>query len=436
MMKNFLISFVSLFVLMFISCSSDDSSSGETVADDEIWFISTLPEIGSDIAMPSNMEIGVFMIDADRDSVIHENRRYRETSKKGEFIANKDQIFKKNDKSGKFQFVAYYPYSENIVNKQYEISLSDQSNQQRLESVLYGRSDIQEINTGTNTPVTLNFRRALAKLKFDITIGVGLSPADLKNLKADMHGMSISGKLDIDGNIVEKSDITPIPLLIGDRGASAEITVFPGASEGRSIVFKIADKQLTWNIPSDEVFDANKVHHFLVKLTDTKCYVWNTDENFEPLYEVGDYYPNSTEPQGVVYWIEPGSNGKHGKAFCLNIGNTTWGPRSLLGTTYVFFDAVDKENGLANTQKIESRSSSQQAIRFCRSQGETWYLPAIEELRLLYAQEQFTDRLPKAYCWSSTEEARRTAYAFDGVSKTQYLREKGKNHYVIPVCKF
>jgi hypothetical protein len=438
MIKKFLIGFASLFILVFMSCSSDESSSEGTVADDEIWFVSSLPDIGSDLAMPSSMEIGVFMIDADRDSVIHENRKYRESSKKGEFIANKDQIFKKNDKSGKLQFVAYYPYSEHIVDNRYEINLSNQNDQQRLETILYGRSDIQEINTSTNAPVTLNFRKALAKLKFDITIGVGLSPADLKNLKAEMHGMNTTGKLDIDGSIVEKSDVAPIPLLIGDRGASAAITIFPGGeSEKRSIIFKIADKQLTWNIPSDKVFDADKIHHMLVKLTDTKCYVWDTDENFEPLYEVGDYYPNSAEPQGIVYWIEPGSNGKHGKAFVSNFGHTVWGQSGgIFGSPNKFFGATSEDDGLANTQRIASISSREKSIQYCLSQGEGWYLPAIEELRFLYAQGQFVSQLPKGYCWSSTELDRRVSYVFDGISKAHYLLDKSKRQYVIPVCKF
>lgn len=442
-MKKALKFYVFISILIFTSCDKSDDDHQED--NSKIWFTSSFDESMKDYNWLPNSHLSVFMLDAEADTVLQKCNEYITNNEKGEFFAKKKDTFKETNISKRIQFKAFYPYSENALNENtYKINLTDQSKPQALD-ILYGKSDILEIKNNTeNRGVNLSFSKALVQIKFDITIGVGLSPADLKNLKAEIHGLNTVGELDLNGNIINKTQIAPISLSIGDRGATAEVVIFPGESQiNRKIIFLIGGKQLTWNIQENKVFDIPKTYYLNVKLTSTNCYIWDTDEDLKTIYSVGDYYPNQEESQGIVFWIEPGSNGQHGKIFSPKFGNEIWNHKEVGAKpmyVYYFYNATDPEDGFTNTKKIIEKRPYQRekAISFCTNLGEGWYLPAIKEIETLYSQEEIISKLPPTYelIWSSTEVDSHISFLYIPSIKNQSHGFKSDKNVVIPIRKF
>ena len=79
----------------------------------------------------------------------------------------------------------------------------------------------------------------------------------------------------------------------------------------------------------------------------------------------------------------------------------------------IVVDASSMSDGKANTDKVMSRSDSAEysAFEWCRAKGNDWYLPAIDELKLLYSVRDTINSTLKerggntlsGWCWSSTE---------------------------------
>lgn len=85
---------------------------------------------------------------------------------------------------------------------------------------------------------------------------------------------------------------------------------------------------------------------------------------------------------------------------------------------YGNFDATSSNDGFANTNKIIASSS---AARWCRAKGSEWYMPALDELWIIYnnintlnstLEEISGTELHSSYYWSSTEYSHDYAYAF------------------------
>lgn len=98
-------------------------------------------------------------------------------------------------------------------------------------------------------------------------------------------------------------------------------------------------------------------------------------------YKVGDYYDDGTK-RGVVFEVSDG--GRHGKIVSLEHSEQQW-------CSYEEFErkietgASDKTNGMNNQRKIQQISGWREkypAFAYCADQGEEWYLPAIEELKI------------------------------------------------------
>ena len=101
----------------------------------------------------------------------------------------------------------------------------------------------------------------------------------------------------------------------------------------------------------------------------------------ERTWKVGDYYDVDGK-KGVVFWVD--ATGKHGKITSLDQDQLRWctfnqfKKRIAVGTS-------SKINGKENTDKVMIRPDADEypAFTWCRSKGNDWYLPAIDELELL-----------------------------------------------------
>ncbi len=132
-------------------------------------------------------------------------------------------------------------------------------------------------------------------------------------------------------------------------------------------------------------------------------------------YKVGDYY-NENGKEGVVFEVWDG--GQHGKIVSMDETRAAWYKRVEWSEDKGYYNGTrtyaDSENdGKANTDKIMARSDRDYfpAFTWCRAKGDSWYLPAISELKIIYRSiETINATLSKHgvtigcnWHWSSTE---------------------------------
>lgn len=166
-------------------------------------------------------------------------------------------------------------------------------------------------------------------------------------------------------------------------------------------------------------------YYFITELTDENL----TEKQEEISYAVGNYYPNAVAPIGVVFWVDPESDGKSGKIAGLDdTSGITWANGfEIMNTTT---GANDKYNGRINMQVIVSQYdiSDYPAFEWVHNKNASdvsyedpdtkgiWYLPAIEEVKELHAVHRdntaFSEKLSiSANYWSSSESLSNTQRA-------------------------
>ena len=122
-------------------------------------------------------------------------------------------------------------------------------------------------------------------------------------------------------------------------------------------------------------------------------------------YKVGDYY-NDGKKEGVVFEVTP--DGRHGKIVSMTTSVLQWASDKVERKRLI--GANSRTDGVANmavVKAIDGWQSKYPAFKWCADLGEGWYLPAIEELKVVYKNRdklnsKLTDKLSNWY-WSSTE---------------------------------
>lgn len=138
------------------------------------------------------------------------------------------------------------------------------------------------------------------------------------------------------------------------------------------------------------------------------------------LYSIGDYYEKNGI-EGVIFYVD--KTGKHGKIVELYQSKDNfewctdhWSEAKKLGCS-------NRNDGFSNLQVIQKQPNWQQrfpAFAYCSSKGVGWYLPAINELRLITNNKKRLNKTislhggslicpnsyngnPWGWYWSSTE---------------------------------
>lgn len=169
------------------------------------------------------------------------------------------------------------------------------------------------------------------------------------------------------------------------------------------------------------------------------------------VYEVGDYY-NRDGKEGVVFDVW--DDGRHGKILSLDQSSKQlqWCTNKQLDKK-IDVGADSKSDGKVNTDKVMARGDADQypAFTWCRDKGADWYLPAIDELRLLLLNDSVHDVVNKTIAqkggtelydiglyWSSSEYNEFCAwYVYMGSGYTfNANRNKYRNLYVRAVSAF
>ena len=128
-------------------------------------------------------------------------------------------------------------------------------------------------------------------------------------------------------------------------------------------------------------------------------------------YSVGDFYNDGTK-KGVVF--EVSEDGKHGKIVSLYEVELQWCTKVQYHKD-IQVGANSKTDGKTNTDVVMQRSDCAEypAFRWCREQGEEWYLPSIDELQSIYWEKGLVNKtltqnsykeIRDSWYWSSTED--------------------------------
>ena len=126
-------------------------------------------------------------------------------------------------------------------------------------------------------------------------------------------------------------------------------------------------------------------------------------------YKVGDYY-NDGIKEGIVFEVYDG--GWHGKIVSVDESYELWAVSDVYKNAT---HATSKGDGMDNMRKIMKQPNWKKnypAFAWCASLGEGWYLPALDELKLIYHKKSVINRrldereyyeIGEYGYWSSTE---------------------------------
>ena len=122
-----------------------------------------------------------------------------------------------------------------------------------------------------------------------------------------------------------------------------------------------------------------------------------------PRYNVGDYYPNAQNPEGVVCYT--GEDKRHGRIISFEETTAKWDVSDFSS----FTGALSSSSGAVNDKKISDNGHP--AAYWCRRRGEGWFLPARYELSKASHNVVTINKALKAkgypevggFYWSSTE---------------------------------
>jgi hypothetical protein len=116
------------------------------------------------------------------------------------------------------------------------------------------------------------------------------------------------------------------------------------------------------------------------------------------VYAMGDYWPSAAAPEGIVFWVKPGSFGTQGKV--VGLGETyaaKWGPdndeeAAGVGDIRSYSSGADATRNLINKYRSSGTfATDYPAFHYIYNtvndddENGDWYLPARDELKMLYA---------------------------------------------------
>jgi len=397
-----------LFALLFFSCSSDDDwglQPGEQSSDGRIRFeigfagdngtyLRTATDAGFRTTWETDDEIGVFIVKGNGGLQASGNfadnvKLTRETDGTWKTDAGTTLYYPNDGET--LSFYAYYPYDAAMTDPTgYTFSVkADQSGDN------YNKSDLL-LAKAENVPksgnaVQLQFAHALSLVQvevkrevnmphfdgdFRVTLTSALPDAKL-NWASTLTGIGTATGIEM--HQVDGMDYT-YRALVPAQALDTECKV--------TFTQNTADNEIDMEYPGvkDVILTAGKVDKRRVTLG------WGIDPEHQ--YAVGDVYPHIGPAMGIVYWLEPGTDGKHGKAVSLDQTKIAWSSNS--STT----GATDQNNGRSNMRTIydlDSDFSGYPAFAWVHGKNAStenysdidakgiWYLPSKEGLKALFA---------------------------------------------------
>ncbi len=409
-MKSIRLLLIGLLSLSFASCGNEDDFSVEEKksleSKGEINFSigfdnQTKVSTGTDFKskFEDGDEIGVFIIKSGeslKSSGNYEDNR-KLTYNAGEWTLDGDKIYSPVDGST-LTFYAYYPYVSGAdpVNMIFTVD-----NNQKDESI-YNDSDLilAKAENQMKTTVNLQFSHALSLVQVEIVKGANMVAFD-NSLTVILRNCSSSANVNLVNSSATSvvSATQDIAMLRVEKETSASTYTYRALVPAQTIgvgkeifsfIQETTGKEINFNYSTETA----------TTLTGGKVSKWKITLTGDPLpehnYSVGDVYPFTGTPQGIVFEVYNG--GKNGKVVSLTEKQNRWGTspkdESTDGVALIrdIDDGKSATHSLINVRKSASNFSTDYAVfHWLYSEmnesdvNGQWYIPSKNELRSLYA---------------------------------------------------
>lgn len=246
-MKYYQIYSFVLLAMLFVACSTDDDKITDS---DPIAFISQSASFtGSSEAgqWESGDQIGAFMTVLGSTTPLgnSSNITYAAETTGATATFSSTTPLKYPDDGTMVSFVAYYPYSSEVSNLVYPISLSNQADGTRKHDLMTAQSQRQSKYTSANVPMTFKHQLSKVVFKFVDKNGNALSPTVLT-----IEGMNTTADFNIGTSMVQNASgtttITPFKSASGDH----EAIVMPVTLNANThmINYTIDGKSIEWSL--------------------------------------------------------------------------------------------------------------------------------------------------------------------------------------------
>jgi hypothetical protein len=154
----------------------------------------------------------------------------------------------------------------------------------------------------------------------------------------------------------------------------------------------------------------------------------------EQEYKIGDLYSDIGK-RGVV--VSVSEDGKHGKIISLRQEYRIWSKKSKC------YISDSHNSGLVNLNALPTNADVP-AMDWCRHQGYKWYLPAVNEMKAIYANIDIINEslqryggkkiYPEEMYWTSTESSKTEAIAIQ--SSYHAFVQKSESLLVVAMAEF
>ena len=452
-----IIFYVGLMCLLAGWCPSCSNDKEEGIGDNIPILLSALSTDGLHVKstitdnqpLLQNMEAGVYINeDGGTNASIGSNLHYKVNASGGLNLQGGSQpYYPSSGRSVKIS--AYYPYSSDTADL---FDFSIESNQSTDAD--YNASDLlystETSYTRQSTAHSLPFKHKLSRITYSLIAGDGAPPltggatvgVSIMNVLPTAEFDRITGTIGVAKGIA--TNVIP--------HANGTIVVPQTIACGTRLIKVVADNNDYYYKPTSPlVLESGKSYDFRITLQGTELQATYTvmdwtngtvDDNGGIVaaytYRVGDYYPDpnvdlsnpveKVKIKGIVYWLDPASNGKHGRVVGLKETTGRWGVYGKDESPDVtgirsFTDGKTATRNLIAARKDATNFTTDyfifnwiyQTMNSGIVDG-VWYLPAMDELSVLYStyntnRGDFNDRLNAAggdglgdyYYWSSSE---------------------------------
>lgn len=219
--------------------------------------------------------IGVFMVNNGTSDLFAdaENVKYWSEGGTSTFTVAQgyEDIYFPVDETQKVDFWAYYPFSSEVNNLIYPVSVSNQDNQAAID-LLYANS--YRFNTAgydkTDPEVNLVFSHQLARLVLETIPGQGMT--SLSGMAVRVHGMNTNAEFDLSTGKLSTYDNPgnlPIDIKMIEDGKRYEAIFLPAVTtytgEWR-FDFILGTDIYTWYVPSNVRFEAGVQHGWSISV--------------------------------------------------------------------------------------------------------------------------------------------------------------------------
>lgn len=260
-------------LLIFATSCRKDKASDPAVAVDKGTSVSFSASIDGQIktkAVDNNWEtsdaIGIFMkTGSGLTNVLSANKSYSTTGD-GEFKPSTvEQTLFYPENGSTVDFIAYYPYSQQLTGNSYAVNVENQSNQAAID-LMYADNATGLSKSSTNA--TLNFVHQLSKVEITVKNGTGVSA--LNSLITSFSGVKSKADFNLaTGTINVENQTTTVLAKTGLKNLAvvSEAILVPTTDESAmKVIFAIGTKTFTWTMPAGTKFQKGKKYTYEIEL--------------------------------------------------------------------------------------------------------------------------------------------------------------------------